>query len=417
MQVPQTLSNEQQYIEIATNIGLKLVRDAIWKDDKCNWVTTQVGAANGNFQVLRNSCSPYVYGGIGGISLFLAYLSEFNHNNLISDCLQGAVSNLIVLSEAKSNKVFSYYNGKLGVADVLITIGQLKNNKAWEEAGWNLLLSVKDESIHDNDLDVINGVAAVIPMLLRLHRINQYDWLKAMAERCGELIKQKAIYTNNYCSWITMPGSSALTGYSHGNTGICLALFELYNSTGNQDYLNMAFHGIAYERSLFNPSVQNWPDLRQAPGTALSSPKYAQSWCHGAPGMVLPYIRAWQISKDNTLLTEAHAAAITTANGLFTANANFSLCHGILGNAEILHTAGIIMGDESLIAKAHEAAKYGIDKVTNFHLQWPSGVSDPNGGNENFENLSLLLGTSGIGYFYLRMAYPEKVPSIMMIGG
>ena len=46
---------------------------------------------------------------------------------------------------------------------------------------------------------------------------------------------------------------------------------------------------LAYEDSLFDPQVGNWPDLRSgSPGVqAPSSPSYAVARCHGVPGIAL----------------------------------------------------------------------------------------------------------------------------------
>lgn len=410
-----TYTLEQRCYDTARKAGLQLVRDAIWKDDCCNWVSASVTPMGGRYQVVRNSCSPGIYSGLAGIALFLAHLNEFENDSLIDATLNGAVNTLLRYQAENKIPVFSYFNGTVGVADVLITLGTLKKKQKWLKAGWALLEDVRKAKPLAAELDVISGVAGAIPVLLRYYKQSRLEWLREKAEACGELLVNTAQVTGGECTWLSMPGSPGLTGYSHGNSGMCLALLELYQTSGHQRYLQVANAGWNYERNRFSPEAQNWPDLRQMPGAEAPKAAFQQAWCHGAPGMILPRLRAWQITGDSTFLHEAQVAIRTTHNGLFNNTGNFSLCHGMSGNADILFTAGVVLNDATLMKTAGEAARYGIEKVADYNITWPSGVSDPQGSNTVYENVSLMLGYAGTGYFYLRMAHPDKVPSLMLV--
>ncbi|HEX5723916.1 MAG TPA: hypothetical protein VFX98_00545, partial [Longimicrobiaceae bacterium] len=65
------------------------------------------------------------------------------------------------------------------------------------------------------------------------------------------------------------------------------------------------------------------------------------------------------------------------------------------------------------LAGAAEAAERvgdrGIERYLAPRLPWPCGV--PNGG----ETPALMLGTAGIGHFYLRLHAPERIPSVLLI--
>jgi lantibiotic modifying enzyme len=403
------------FSEVALSAGLRLVRDAIWHDDKCNWIGANVAPVGGRYQVVRNACPPGIYSGLAGIALFLGHLSETDNEPLVDITLNGAVNAIIDNSASAQLPVYSWFNGSVGVADALISLGERKKKKKWVKAGSQLLESVRDTQPKPEEIDVIGGVAGVIPVLLRHYRQKKEQWLLDTAIQCGELLLQSAVHQGNECTWITMPGSPGLTGYSHGNSGVSLALMELYGATGQHYYLQTAMAGIQFERNRFNPAQQNWPDLRQMPGSTSKPGTCAEAWCHGAPGMVLPRIRAWQITGDKTLLDEAHLAINTTRNGLLASNSNYSLCHGVAGNADILLTAGIVLNDQSLTQRAAEAGRFGIERVVNYNMNWPGGVSDPMGSNTQYDNPSLMLGLAGTAYFYLRLANPHKVPSLMLV--
>jgi lantibiotic modifying enzyme len=87
----------------------------------------------------------------------------------------------------------------------------------------------------------------------------------------------------------------------------------------------------------------------------------------------------------------------------------FSLCHGCAGNADVLLEADRNLGAPDLRELAETIGHYGIEQFESQRLPWPCGL--PGAG----ETISLMLGTSGIGYFYLRLANP-KTATVLMIG-
>jgi lantibiotic modifying enzyme len=72
------------------------------------------------------------------------------------------------------------------------------------------------------------------------------------------------------------------------------------------------------------------------------------AWCHGAPGIALSRLRAYEILKDNAYEAEALVAVETTRHAVesrrLSANANYSLCHGLAGNAEVLRFGSGVLG-------------------------------------------------------------------------
>ena len=64
----------------------------------------------------------------------------------------------------------------------------------------------------------------------------------------------------------------------------------------------------------FNSDVGNWPDFReesQRPNRK-SPPSYKTFWCHGAPGIALSRLRAYQITGNEVYKEEAEIALNTT---------------------------------------------------------------------------------------------------------
>ena len=136
------------------------------------------------------------------------------------------------------------------------------------------------------------------------------------------------------------------------------------------------------------------------------------AWCHGAPGIALARLRAYELTAAPAHHDEAIVAIATTCRyveAIAGSDAgNYSLCHGLCGNAEVLLHAESILGAgwEDSKKLAIRVAETGIDGFAE-RVSWPCGTA---GG----QTPSLLLGLAGIGLFYLRLHDPG-VPSILHI--
>jgi lantibiotic modifying enzyme len=184
--------------------------------------------------------------------------------------------------------------------------------------------------------------------------------------------------------------------------------------TGRDDFRDGSRAAFAYEDDLFDRVAGNWPDLRAAVRDEAASPQYGAAWCHGAPGIGLARLRASQLDARcrDAYAATARVALATTATALEAMaqepGADASLCHGLAGLAEILLTAADVLGDEGHRARARTAAV----ALAARHAErgdWPSGA--PSRG----PNPSLMLGTAGIGYHFLRQGRPRQVPAVLLV--
>jgi lantibiotic modifying enzyme len=87
---------------------------------------------------------------------------------------------------------------------------------------------------------------------------------------------------------------------------------------------------------------------------------------------------------------------------------NFSLCHGLAGNADILSTGSHMLGEAFLDGSkvAMSVASAGIQCLDQRGRGGPFGLIGS-------RMPGLLLGLSGVGHFYLRLYAPE-VPSVLL---
>ncbi len=419
-------STQQQtnFKNTAIRIGNHLAKEAIWDGDRCNWIGHIVDAVNGTYQVVQKSFTQDFYNGTSGIAYFLATLLRFHEDPILEDLLEGTINQ--VLSASGENDTlgsnFGFHGGRIGVAFSLKEVGKMRQRKDWIQAGDDLLDKICAAKIEDFELDVIAGAAGGIPILIKYYQESKKDLYLDTATRLGNFLVDKAEKNQTTWEWKTPMSSQALTGYSHGNAGIALALLELYAVTQNTVFYTGAMYGFNYERTTYNPSVQNWPDLREM-GTDNTKPlTYGEGWCHGAPGIALSRLRAYELTGDNSFQQEAEIALATTYKNVYKQltqgqdTANFSLCHGLAGNVDIL-LEGVQKSPNPLYQQiAEQAGNFGIEKHDKTGLSWLSGVHDPTGLTKGMgENPGFMLGISGTGYFYLRLAFPGQVESKLVL--
>lgn len=408
----------QKYIDTAYNIGKHLCREAIWYKDQCNWIGHEVCLVGGQFQNAVKACGLELYGGVSGIALFLTELNSEVNDPIIERTLKGALQTILKQIDTSELDAFGYYSGKLGIAITLFKIGLFRNDEALKEKALSIINSFKDKEIQSHEIDVIAGAAGAIPSLLKLYSVTQDDNHLQLAIKCGDFLVKQAIKEDDVWFWKTVDPNYGLTGYSHGASGIAVALLELYTHTQNETYWEGAMFGFQYEKKWFNTTTQNWPDLRQYNGQG--TPHYGTMWCHGAPGIALANLKAFQLTKHEYFLEEARIALNTTKNSILkelqpNSGANYSLCHGLAGNTDVLLYANQILNTEEFLPIAQQVADRGISLYTNTRTLFPSGVNDPSGittGQQ--ENHGLMLGLSGTGYFYLRLANRDQIGTALM---
>jgi lantibiotic modifying enzyme len=143
-----------------------------------------------------------------------------------------------------------------------------------------------------------------------------------------------------------------LTGFSHGTAGVAYALLELFQATGDTKYRRGAELAFNYERRWFDASAGNWPDFREEPGARKRGNDpwpCATAWCHGAPGIGLSRLRAYEVLRDATCKDEALIALETTRSWIESAlrsgTCSFCLCHGLAGNADLLLQGRLVLGE------------------------------------------------------------------------
>lgn len=419
-----TDNQQQVYLKVAQNIGAHLAKEAIWYKDCCNWAGSEVASFEGRFQTVKRSFGNEVYSGLAGIALFLARLNARQPDDIIAHTLDGALNNILTTFDEDLSG-FGFYSGKLGIYHTLEKIGRLLNRKELVTFGMQGIYQLLDTPLQDFEIDVVSGAAGALPVLLQLYPQYNDERLLLLAKKCGDFLLDKATRdtANNCAYWQNIGATQGLTGFSHGAAGIALALLELYMATQEPKYWEGAMLGFNYERMWFNAQQGNWPDLRNYDHNKPQEVTCGYAWCHGAPGIALSRLRASQLvtAKEYYFEQEAEIALESTyqqvSKELVNSGvpSNYSLCHGIAGNAYILLLGGLQLNKPHYVQLAQQVGLAGSERYDKTDTVWPSGVNDPSGqtiGQE--ETPGLMLGLAGTGAFYLGLVNIEDMAGILI---
>lgn len=407
----QLSDREQSYYAAAESIANELMREAIWFDGCCTWIDISGDYSRAHPIVEARSMNPTVYNGLSGVLLFFTKLYKCKEDDIYLEYIQGIISATQLNYEQLEND-WSYFMGKLGVLHTLWKAClQIKNQEGLDFVSEKLkaLLENKGTSFVT---ELLYGVSGSIDPLIELMTYSGID-KEAVLEQIGIHILESAIKKDDALTWSTSISSYPLTGLSHGASGIALTLLKLFAQTGKEEYKETAGMALRFEDKYFDAQICNWKDLRNtglSPGDGQE--EYSMAWCNGAPGIGLARLGAWQILGEDQHKREALIAFDKTrdyVHQVITASASyvdFSLCHGLAGNAYILRKAGENFGRQDYLDITQEVAMLGLRNYHQPALRWPSGSRHPEDGSP-LTSYSLLLGTSGVGWFYLSFVDDE----------
>jgi len=403
------LAASKPWLESAHSIGRRIAREAIWHEGRCNWIGATAEKRLGHRATIAYATlGPDLYGGTSGIAMFLAELYAATGDTDIRHTAMGAMRHSLTrVTDLPSSMNLGLYSGRIGIAFAAAGVGKLLGADDFMECSRGLAGPLQDSG---DEFDLVAGKAGAIVGLLTIREILNEPSLMDSAYRLGEALIETAMKDGGRWSWSSrqQPKSRNLAGLSHGAAGAGYALHELAAATGESVFYDGGEAAFSYERQLFDAKARNWPDLRVRGSRSkmTASPLFMTSWCHGAPGIALSRLRTYELTGQEIHRDEAIVGVETTRrfveDDVLVGNGNYSLCHGLAGNAEVLLYAHTLLGADWISCRkiALSVAEAGIDCFARPGKVWPCGT--PGG-----ETPNLMLGLAGIGMFYLRLENPN----------
>jgi Lanthionine synthetase C-like protein/HopA1 effector protein family len=413
---PRPTPRTPDFVEVATGIGRRLAREAVWHEGRCNWIGERIGVVNGTPSVGTGSLSADLYGGTAGISLFLAGLAGATDDQELRRTALGAIRQAVRAAESGSIGSGGLYLGADGVAVAAMRVAAALDDEETAAAARMLVARTLASAAGKDDFDLLSGTAGSVVAALQLEAVDPR--MRGLAVTLGNALVARSRVSKAGRSWAPPAGprQADLTGLSHGAAGAALALLELYAATGQGRFRAAAEEAFAYERHWFDAAAQNWPDLREQPRSTRPRDgrlRCLTFWCHGAAGIAISRLRAFEILGDPRYRAEAETALRTTAAALDSGFAgwagDFSLCHGLAGNADILHwaTSRLKVSDAGRLSAIPAAvAAAGSEQYGNGRRDWPCGLGAG-------ASPGLMVGLAGIGHFYLRLHDPTVPPVVV----
>lgn len=239
----------------------------------------------------------------------------------------------------------------------------------------------------------------------------QEEYLR-IADLAGEkLFASQQFEENTRKGWLGAGSKYPLAGFSHGVAGIAYSLVKLWSYTQKEKYLQAVVASIRFENSLYDDKIGNWKDEREYNGHKSSEQNiYMTAWCHGAAGILLSRCKIMQFDIDKELQDELNkdiktALATTLKYGF---GENDCLCHGNLGNTEILMEYGRMFNDIKTLDLCGEIREAACKRILG--ANYDSGRSYLYG----YQIPGFMTGLSGMGYSLLRDINKE-LPCILSL--
>ena len=373
-----------------------------------------------------------LYSGTSGVALYLLELYSITENKTY---LEYALSHAKWLDNyCKENKAVSwaFLTGRTGISYFFLRLYQITKKQEFLTSSSQIVDNCAEMTKSDYLVDdYINGAAGVLSYLVKLYHYTKSETLLASITTISEHLFDRASVGEKGLYWDKSEKQKfGLCGFSHGVSGVAFSLLELGKATGNNAFYWLAEYALQYEGHHYIEARKNWPDFRhgiykesdyeeQKEKLLENDINYFQSggdmnaWCHGAMGIGLTRKRAYQLLDKNIYKDELQICIEKTRLTTNIKEADyvrsFTLCHGGGGNADVYIQAYLLTKDKSYLTLAEEIAEIALEDYKKEGTYYP-GLS-----YSKEEDTSLYMGTAGIGYFYLRTLFPEKVTSILAL--
>ncbi len=407
------------FLTEAINIGNAIVDASVHENNSCFW-----NVYTHEDKIDPNNIS--FYGGYSGVITYLIELYKITGQEKYLDTVLLGAEWLIRYSYSWKDKNLAFYCGCGGVIYVFTEIYKLTGVEKYKLHALSL---AKNGNPPNSTCDILYGSAGSILTLLHLHNETGEDWLlDTIYIHVNYLLGCTLFPTKGFCWERTGCSIHPLCGFAHGASGIAFVFLELHRYFKIELFYKIAEKAFEYEDQYFhtegeNIAKNNWPDLRkdvyQDDGveklvTAYREQDFIQftnytfmsAWCHGAPGIGMARLHAYKWFGNGHFLKMAENAIDNTIRTLSQRNTNYTLCHGVFGNLNLLIDAYCVTNNSSFLSTA---VNYGKHAIAN-NNGYTSGISKTGARAD----ANLLNGLAGIGHFYLRLVDPSNIKSVLV---
>lgn len=411
------MSASESQLEVAEALAKRILKSAI-RGEKggVTWVDPHNPRAKDSIRL--RPIGSQLYGGTSGVALFLAALYSQDRDETRRDFILEVLAptrqklELVRQSRERAADLRLGVGGFHGLGSMVYSLARIG---LWIEApdlldeALDLVRLFTHERITRDGaaLDVVSGSAGAILALVTVDKLtrSRHDPGSPSpvdaAIVCGDHLLAQRVLVDRHRVWTTQPGKPPLASFAHGIAGIAQALLRLALRTGEAKFREAAEEAVQFENTYYVAAKRNWRDARKV------TPSFPCSWCYGAPGIALGRAGSWPDSSLPAWREDALAGLEMTGEAPLSRIDH--LCCGNMGRVDILLYGGVKGDSKALITKAREVSKACLSRrqaTGDFRWAVPEGIEfDP----------SLLTGAAGVGYAFLRLAFPTTLPCVLVL--
>src|SRR5215216_596062 len=175
MTAPHANADTGTFLKTADEIGQRLSREAVWHEDRCNWLgaePVEQNHINGQSGMVYRALGPELYSGTSGVALFLAELHTATGDATARRTALGAIRQALGRVDAIPPAVrLGLHTGWLGIALVAARLGTVLGERELLERATHLAHRAALEIPDEHEFDLIFGNAGAIAVLVILQDI------------------------------------------------------------------------------------------------------------------------------------------------------------------------------------------------------------------------------------------------------
>lgn len=326
-----------------------------------------------------------LYSGRAGILLFLNYLSKYTTDR-----------NIIEFTEKVKNTTKDYgiyhhhgvFSGSLGEAYVLLKCNiddPTYFKKLYSRYSKNSKYSKNNTY---TGIDWLGGGASLVKLL-----DNNQNILTSKSLLYEEIAKIITTIKSNLDMFLEKESS---IGMGHGGIGILYAMLIAQNK-----------YGINCEKDIekiLDHTLNQIKDLNYYKNDYIHSKNHT-SWCHGTTGLGIGAVACLKYLNDDRLV---HFKELALRQAINDSNQNMSLCHGLSGNLDFLITCSLLSPQDRFTDYINSTSS----QIANYFLEHGQARLQE---LDDFRDVGLFMGLSGVGYSLLRSIFPEEIPSVLTL--
>jgi Lanthionine synthetase C-like protein len=364
-----------------------------------------------------------IYNGNTGISLLMLELYEYTGNTKYLEAAKKSTQWLTHWAGTQAFKYYTFYTGCVGIIYLYIKMFDTTGEKIYLDHAV-ALQELITEKLHQEILvdDLLSGYAGVMLVFTSLYAYTKREDTLQLINHCISHLLKSAFISRKGLKWGYIPHSfDSLCGMSHGAAGIGFALLETGKYFNNEGLCWLAAQAYEYESQYYSSAINNWLELRvledHLQNPAVLDQEEQQffmgrgdivAWSHGAAGIGLSRLRAWQLTGLNSYRLQALKAVkkVKTQFPQQPTDTDFTLSTGTSGRAWLLIEAAFVLNQKPLLQIAGKAITAMIDYRKQYGLYpsvWGATIADP----------ALMMGSAGIASVMLHYLLPDKRNGIL----